>query len=57
MKAEKYKNKEHEKGRKTEHEKKKDTEQQTLLLSEVSQKQSNIIELSYKETKQHNGKI
>ena len=56
MKAEKYKNKEHEKGRKTEQEKK-DTEQQTLLLSEVSQKQSNIIELSYKETKQHNGKI
>lgn len=57
MKAEKYKNKEHEKGKKTEHEKKKDTEQQTLLLREVSQKQSNIIELSYKETKQHNGKI
>ena len=52
MEGEKHKNKEYEKGLTTEYENKKNTKQQALL-SEVSQKQSNKIELSYKETKQH----
>ena len=52
MEAKKHKNKEREKGRVTEYENKRNTEQHTFL-NEVSQKESNEIELSYEETKQH----
>ena len=52
MEAEKHQSKEHKKRRITEYENKRNTVEQALL-NEVSQKQSNDIDRSYKEIRQH----